>query len=74
MSKEYHHGNTPAGWTGASIIMLAFLIGTIAVVIANWPMFWVGGVGLAIVGGVVGAVMSMMGYGKQPKAAIAAQP
>jgi small neutral amino acid transporter SnatA (MarC family) len=59
-----HHGNTPAAWTACTIIMVAFLVGTIAVVIGNWPLFWVGGVGLAIVGAVVGQVMAMMGMGK----------
>lgn len=59
-----NHGNTPAAWTAVLIIMLAFLVGTIAVVIANWPLFWIGGVGLGIVGIIVGWVMAMMGMGK----------
>ncbi len=62
MSSE--HGNTAAAWTACTIIMVAFLIGTIAVVLGNWPMFWVGGVGLGVAGVVVGWVMSMMGMGK----------
>lgn len=61
------HGNTPAAWTAVTLMMLAFLIGTIAVVIGNWPMFWIGGVALFVVGGIVGRVMSGMGYGKNPK-------
>lgn len=64
--KHYTHGNTPAAWTACTIIMVAFLLGTIGVVIANWPLFWVGGVGLAIAGLVVGRVMVMMGYGQGP--------
>lgn len=59
-----NHGNTPAAWTACTIIMVAFLVGTIAVILANWPLFWVGGVGLGVVGIVVGWVMSMMGMGK----------
>ena len=59
-----NHGNTPAAWTASIVVMLAFLIGTIAVVIANWPMFWIGGVGLGIAGIVASWVMSMMGMGK----------
>jgi len=43
--------------------MVAFLIGTLAVVLEIWWLFWVGGVGLLIVGGILGKVMSMMGYG-----------
>lgn len=58
-----NHGQTPAAWTAVIIIMLAFLLGTIAVVAGAWVLFWVGGVGLAIVGMIVGKVMSMAGYG-----------
>jgi 1,4-dihydroxy-2-naphthoate octaprenyltransferase len=62
------HGNTPAAWTAVAIIMIAFVVGAVAVLQANWLLFWVGGVGLVVVGAVVGKVMSMMGMGKQPEA------
>ncbi len=58
------HGNTPAAWTAVIIIMLAFVIGAVAVLTANWVLFWIGGVGGCILGAVVGKVMSMMGYGQ----------
>ena len=58
-----HHGQTPAAWTASVVVMVAFLIGTLAVVLEIWWLFWVGGVGLLIVGGILGKVMSMMGYG-----------
>lgn len=67
MSDHDNHGQTPAAWTAVTIIVIAFLIGTVAVVIGNWPLFWVGGVGLVIVGAVVGKVMSMAGMGAAPK-------
>jgi hypothetical protein len=67
MTAEHEdHGNTPAAWTAAIIIMIAFVIGAIAVLTANWALFWIGGVGGVILGGVVGKVMAMMGMGKQP--------
>lgn len=70
MTAEHEdHGNTPAAWTAVTIIMIAFVIGSVAVLLANWPLFWIGGVGLAVVGGVIGKVMAMMGMGKQPAAA-----
>jgi 1,4-dihydroxy-2-naphthoate octaprenyltransferase len=70
MTAEHEdHGNTPAAWTAVTIIILAFLIGAIAVIARNWALFWIGGVGLFILGGVVGKVMSMMGMGKQPETA-----
>jgi small neutral amino acid transporter SnatA (MarC family) len=70
MTAEHEdHGNTPAAWTAVTIIMIAFVIGSVAVLLANWPLFWIGGIGLAVVGGVIGKVMAMMGMGKQPAAA-----
>ncbi len=65
---EHQHGNTPAAWTAVGIILVAFLFGTIAVVIGNWPMFWIGGVALGIIGCIVGKVMSMAGMGAKAKA------
>jgi hypothetical protein len=59
------HGNTPAAWTAATIVMIAFVIASVAVWTMNWPLFWIGGVGLLVVAAIVGKVMSMMGMGKQ---------
>ena len=58
------HGSTPAAWTAVVIITLAFVVGTLAVVLGNWPMFWVG-VAMVPIGAIVGKVMSMMGMGKK---------
>jgi small neutral amino acid transporter SnatA (MarC family) len=67
MTAEHEdHGNTPAAWTAVIIIMLAFVVGAVAVVVGNWVLFWVGAVGLLVVGAIVGKVMAMMGMGKAP--------
>ena len=58
------HGSTPAAWTAVVIITLAFIVGTVAIILANWTWFWVG-VGLVVVGAVVGKVMQSMGLGKK---------
>ena len=65
MTTSHHddHGATPAAWTAVVIITIAFVVGTLAVVLGNWPMFWVG-VALVVVGGIVGKVMAAMGLGK----------
>jgi hypothetical protein len=43
MSTEHdNHGRTPANWTGATIITLAFIVGTLGVVIAQPIVFWIG--------------------------------
>lgn len=58
------HGSTPAAWTAVVIITLAFIVGTLAVMLGNWPLFWVG-VGLVVVGGIAGKALAAMGYGKK---------
>ena len=58
------HGSTPAAWTTVAIIVIAFIVGTLAIILGNWPMFWVGVI-LVPIGAVVGKVMAMMGMGKK---------
>lgn len=58
------HGNTPAGWTAVIIMLIGFVVGAVAVVQLNWPLFWIGGVGLLVLGAIVGKVMQMMGMGQ----------
>lgn len=67
MSSADDHGSTPAAWTTVIIITLAFVIGTLAVVLGNWPMFWAGAA-LVVVGAVVGKIMQRMGLGKKSAA------
>lgn len=64
------HGSTPAAWTAVVIITVAFIVGTLGIVLGSWPMFWVG-VGLVVVGAIAGKVLAMMGLGKK-KDAVAA--
>ena len=60
MSSEHdNHGRTPANWTGSTIIMIAFFVGTLGVVLAQPLMFW-GGVALIAVGLIVWKVMAGM--------------
>jgi hypothetical protein len=65
MTERAHHGNTPAAWTGVSIVLLGFLVGGIGLVIESMPVFWIG-VALGPIGGIVGMVMSKMGLGGEP--------
>lgn len=57
-----HHGNSVAAWTAVSIMMIGFLVATIAVGVTS---LWLGIVGAVIVvaGAVVGKVLSGMGMG-----------
>jgi hypothetical protein len=57
-----HHGNTPAAWTGVTIILIGFIVGGIGLVISSMLLFWIG-VALVPVALIVGKVMQMMGMG-----------
>ena len=58
------HGNTPAAWTAVIIMIIGFVVGAIAVILLKWPLFWIGGVGVVVLGAIVGKVMQMMGMGR----------
>jgi len=58
------HGNTPAAWTAVIIMIIGFVVGASAVILLNWPLFWIGGVGVVVLGAIVGKVMQMMGMGQ----------
>lgn len=60
--KVIHHGRTPAAWAGSMIAMVAVVVVGIALVIPNWPAFWVG-IALLVVAIIVGKVLQAMGYG-----------
>jgi membrane protein YdbS with pleckstrin-like domain len=60
--RHVHHGRTLAAWTGSVIALIAFVVGGIAVVIKNWPLFWVSAA-LAVVAIIVTVVLQRMGYG-----------
>lgn len=60
-----HHGNTPAAWTGVTLVLLGFIVGGVGLMMDSWTVFWIGAALLPI-GVVVGKVMSMMGMGAEP--------
>jgi len=62
MSEHVDHGHTVAAWTGVIIITLAFLVGTIGVVIAKPAVFWIGAA-LIPVGLIAGKVLALLGFG-----------
>ena len=67
------HGHTPAAWTAVIVIFLGFVVGGLALMMQNWPLFWLGGVGLVVVGGILGKVMQMMGLGQSERPVSAAE-
>ncbi len=60
-----HHGNTPAAWTGVTIILLGFVVGGIGLVIGAMLVFWIGAA-LLPVGVLAGTVMAKIGMGTEP--------
>ena len=56
------HGNSPAAWTAVIIMLVAFVIGTVAFFFAVEWLVWASA-GLLLVGLIVGWVMRRMGYG-----------
>lgn len=62
------HGSTPAAWTAVVIVTVAFTLGTLAIILGNWLLFWVS-VGLVVLGAIVGKVMQSIGRGKHGKTA-----
>jgi hypothetical protein len=61
-SKHVHHGRTLAAWAGTTIALVAFILGGIAVVVQNWPLFWISA-GLLVLGLIATKVLQVMGYG-----------
>ena len=35
------HGSTPAAWTAVVIVTVAFTLGTLAIILGIWPLFWI---------------------------------
>ena len=61
-SKHVHHGRTMAAWTGTTVALVAIILGGIAVVVQNWPLFWISA-GLFVLGLIATKVLQVMGYG-----------
>ncbi|WP_111720017.1 DUF6704 family protein [Homoserinimonas sp. OAct 916] len=56
------HGNSPAAWTAVIIMLVAFIIGTIAFWFEMEWLVWASA-GLLVVGALTGLVMTKLGYG-----------
>jgi hypothetical protein len=46
-------------WIAATVIVVGFVLGGVAVILWNWPMFWAG-VGIVVLGAVFGAAVGIM--------------
>jgi hypothetical protein len=62
-----HHGNTPAAWTGVTIILVGFVVAGIGLIVSSWLVFWIG-IAMWPVGGIVAKVMQKKGLGSETSA------
>jgi MFS superfamily sulfate permease-like transporter len=60
---EHSDGQSTAAWTAVAILLLAAFLICLAVVVASWPMAFVGLV-LVVVGVAAGKIMAMVGLGQ----------
>jgi hypothetical protein len=64
MAGHNDHGHTLAGWTGATVSFIGFLVAGVFMVMAEPAGVWLG-LAVIVVGGVVGLVMRGMGFGQK---------
>ena len=61
--REYHHGRTPAAWTGSAITAVGFIVAAVGFLMGlNWLVIGIG-LGVAVLGAVVGGFMRKAGLG-----------
>ncbi|HET6672385.1 MAG TPA: DUF6704 family protein [Agromyces sp.] len=56
------HGHSPAAWTAVTIMLIAFVIGTVAFFLELDWLVWASA-GLLLVGIIVGWLLARVGYG-----------
>ena len=62
LESDAGHGNSPAAWTAVAIMLVAFLIGTVAFWL-DLPWLVIASAVLLVVGLIVGKVLAVLGYG-----------
>jgi len=60
--KHIHHGRTTAAWVGSLTATVAILLGGIALVMQNWPLFWAAAA-LLVIAVIATRVLQVMGHG-----------
>lgn len=61
------HGHSPAAWIAVTIMLFAFVLGTVFFIL-DMPAFVIGSAVLLVVGWIVGGILAKLGYGvKGPK-------
>lgn len=63
-----NHGQSLAAWVTVILIIIAFAVGTLAVILGWWAWFW-GSVALVFVALIVGKILQLLGRGAKPSSA-----
>ena len=63
------HGHSPAAWTAVTIMLVAFVIGTVAFFFHAAWLVWASA-GLLVIGLIVGWIMARVGYGVDESASV----
>jgi len=53
------HGASMKSWLAATVIVIGFIVGGVAIIYWNWPIFWTG-VGIAVLGCILAAAVGIM--------------
>jgi hypothetical protein len=53
------HGASVTAWVACAVIMIGTVLGGVALIIWNWPLFWTG-VGLFVAGSIAGYFAGIM--------------
>lgn len=64
--RDVHHGQTAAMWTGVVVVMIAFVVGGIAMLGPNWTLFVIACV-IGVLGIAAGLVLQALGFGLYQK-------
>ena len=62
--QHYHHGRSPAAWTGSIMGAIGFLIAAVGSVVGPNLMLIGVGLGVVLVAGITTMVLKTMGYGQ----------
>ena len=62
MEEHESHGHSLAAWTGVGILLVAFLVGSVAVALSSKPLAIVATV-IAVIGVIAGIALKKAGHG-----------
>ncbi|WP_297740564.1 HGxxPAAW family protein [uncultured Tessaracoccus sp.] len=63
-ARYYHHGQSPAAWTGSILAAIGFIVAFVGIMLGpSWVVVAIGS-GVVLLAGLVTMVMKAMGFGQ----------